>query len=134
MANLFNNNYSTIITSGLGAPACCALITSGFGLNCGCTVEIIVPPPIVGGGGGTVSGFYVPLPQKTQKCDRIVLVTVKFSEQTVWRRQYVVDVCNADKMVKVINFVNSAKTRLVVGVEHIKQFAGNVVAIFNKDK
>lgn len=132
MASLFNNNYSTIITKGLGAPACCALITASFGVNCGCSIEIIVPPPSGGGGPVPISGFYVPFPKNLEKCDRIVLVTVKITEKMVWRRQYIVDVCNADKMVKAINFANNIKDKLIIGVDQIKHISGRVTAIFTK--
>lgn len=132
---LFNNNYSAIITKGLGAAACCSLLIAQFGLNRGCTVEIITPPTNVGGGGGGAfasSGFYVPFPTSMKKCDRIVLVTVKISTNLVWRKQFVVDVCNTDKIVGAAEFVNSTSSTLSVGVDKIKQSGRSVIASLNK--
>lgn len=132
---IFTNNYSMLITRGLGGPACCTLLTASFGLVCGCTVQV-VEPPTPGGGGGSFAvepGIYVPWPKANLRdCDRVVVVTVKFSPEKVWRKSYAVDVCNVNRMVKVINIVNAATRRLAVGVENVKHAARRVTALFKR--
>ena len=133
--SLFTHNYSSIITKGLGNPACCSLIVSSFSLTGFCNIEIIIPEQPIGGGGsgGSISsgGFFVPLPTKIYKPTRTVLVTIKFTEQKSWRRKYIVSVDKADILVKVLNFGNTVKSNITVGVEHIKHITKQVVAMFN---
>lgn len=130
--SIFTTNYSPLVTCGLGGTACQTLILAKFGLT-GITEVIIVVPPS-GGGPVNVGGFYVPLPRKMTQQTRMVLITIKLSEQHVWRRSYVVDVMNADKIVRVMNFVDSIKNKLMIGVEHMKYVGKRVVAVFKKDK
>ena len=130
---IYTHNYSAIILKGLGGAACCALLTANFGLNCGCSIEVVIPPPINTGGGGPVGGFFVPFPKKLEQRTRLVLVTVKFSREMAWRRSYVVDVSRSDMIVKVINIVNSFKDGLSVGVDKIRTAGHTVMAIFNKE-
>lgn len=131
---LIKNTYGGIITRGLGLPACCGLVTVQFGILCGCTVQVIPPP--VGGGGGSYAispGVYVPWPKSKQReCDRMVIVTVKFSEEKTWKRSYIVDVCNADRIVRVMNVVNSSLQRLSVGIEGIKRAVRRVTTVFDQ--
>ena len=55
---LFKRSYSGLITGGLGMPACCGLLTMGFGLF-RCKIEVVDPPhPPSGGGGG--GGGHIP--------------------------------------------------------------------------
>lgn len=133
---LFNNTYSGLITKGLGMPACCGLITMGFGLF-KCTIEIIIPPtPGAGGGGGSFAvhpGVYVEWPKKLTPRTRMVLVTVKFSEDKVWRHSYTVDGRRADISVKVVSMLNKTAERISVGVDSIKKAARSVTAIFRDD-
>lgn len=131
---LFNNTYSGLITKGLGMPACCGLITMGFGVFF-CKVEIIQPPPGNGGGGGYVTspGVYVPWPKKITSSTKMVLITVKFSEDKTWRRSYVVDSVKAAIIVRSVNLINAAVSRMSVGVEAIKQASKRVVARFRQD-
>lgn len=131
MASIFTTNYSSIITKGLGTPACCSLITAQFGLNCGCFIEIITPPPS-GGGAIIHRGITVPLRPNIKQCDRIVLVTIKFSEKSVWRKRFIVDVCHTDRMVKVINIVNATMRNVSIGVNNIKKITHSITTIFDK--
>lgn len=134
--SLFTHNYSSIITKGLGSPACCSLIVASFSLTGMCNVEIVVPTPItyptanIGGGGG---GFLVPFPKDLQQQTKMVLITVKFTPDKVWRKSYVVDSDKADILVKVMNFGNKAKDNISIGIEHIKTATKRVVAIFTPD-
>ena len=128
--SLFTHTYSGIITRGLGLPACCGIITASFGLMCGCTIEVIIPPAGGGGGSFVSPSFLVPFPENMKKCDRIILITVKFSEKNTWRKQFMVDVCNADKIVKVINIVNNMKDKISVGIDKIKQITRIVTTKF----
>lgn len=131
MASIFTKNYSTIITGGLGAEACCALITAKFGLNCGCFIDIIVPPPS-GGGAIVHRGITVPLRSNIKECDRIVLVTVKFSEQKVWRKRFIVDVCHTDRAVKIVNMINITMQNISVGIGKLKKITHTITTIFDK--
>lgn len=132
---LYTHNYSAIITGGLGGSACCSILSANFGLNCGCTVEVVIPPPPIftgGSGGGPVSGFFVPLPLKMKQQTRMVLVTVKFSQDNAWRRSYVVDVSRADMVVKIINLINTSRDKLSIGINQIKTIGRAVTAIFKR--
>jgi len=130
--SLFTHNYSSIITKGLGNPACCSLIVSQFSLTGLCSIEIITPPTTVGGGGGG-GAFLVPFPQQLNQQTRIVLITIKFPEDKVWRRSYVINVFNANKLVTVMNFGNKVKDSIAIGVEHIKQIGRRVIDVFHKE-
>lgn len=50
---MINSPVGSIITKGLGGPACCNLITAHFSLAKVC-VEVVVTPVGIGGGGGSV--------------------------------------------------------------------------------
>lgn len=123
--------YSLLITKGMGLnPACCGLITNKFSLTTRCNIEIIVPPDVVGGGSFVSPQFLVPFPNNLKKCDRIVLITVKITDTHTWRKQFVVDVCNTDKFVKLGNLVNSVSSNISIGIENLKQLKATVVAKF----
>lgn len=128
---LFNNKYSGLITNGLGMPACCGMITMGFGLfSC---IVIVTEPPVTGGGGGSIvvqPGIYVPWKGKPPARTKNVQIIVKFSKDQTWRRSYVVSSRGADFLVKVMNVVNAASARLFVGVERLKHAARRVTAVF----
>jgi hypothetical protein len=99
-------------------------------------IQVITPP---GGGGGSFAvapGVYVPWVNKPDCKDKVVLITVKFPENKVWRKSYVVDCRKADILVRVIDVVNAATRRLTVGVNHVKHAARRVTAMFksNADK
>lgn len=127
--SLFNHNYSAIITKGLGNPACCSIIVAAFSLTGLCDIEIVVPPTRGGGGGG----FYVPFPKALNQQTRMVLITIKFSETKSWRRSYVINTNKADIFVRVINFGNTIKDNIAIGINEIKSVGRRVVAIFSHD-
>lgn len=133
---LFNNTYSGLITKGLGMPACCGLITMGFGLF-KCTIEIIVPPlPPTGGGGGSYAvhpGVYVEWPKKITPRTKMVLITVKFDEKKAWRHSFTVDGRKADITVKAVEIVNKTANKIAVGVDNVKTAIKRVTARFDDD-
>jgi hypothetical protein len=135
---LFKHTYSGLITNGLGMPACCGMLTVGFHLF-RCKIEVLEPPVVPGGGGGgggmvvTQPGIYVPWKPKP-KAPKLVQITVKMSNDKVWRKAYKVSDRQADKFVRVINFVNATTARIAVGVDQIKHASKRVVAIFSRDK
>lgn len=130
---LFTNKYSGLITKGLGMPACCGLLTMGFGLfSC---IVIVTEPPDAGGGGGSYAvepGIYVPWKGKTRQKTKNVQIIVKFSKEHTWRKAYVVSSIRADMIVKAINIVNAATQRLQVGVQHLKHATRRVTAVFGR--
>lgn len=130
---LFNNGYSSIITKGLGGPACCTLIVAQFGLGSVCKVEVIIPPSeAIGSGGGiAVRGFHVPFPSPIKQNDRIVLITVKVSDNT-FRKSYVLDVKKADIIVKISNIIDIMREKVNIGVGGINQLKRTVTAFFTK--
>lgn len=128
---LFNNTFSTIITWGLGAPACCTLLTANFGLACGCTI-VVVPG---GGGGGqlTVPEFYTPMTPRWTKTTALVIVTVKIRDN-VYRRQYVVDRDKAAILISISNFIDRMKEKAQIGIGKITNATRRVaVKLLNKD-
>jgi hypothetical protein len=132
---LFKNSYSGLITKGLGMPACCGMLTMGFGLFV-CKIEVIVPPEGgSGGGGGSFAvhpGIYVPWPKKVSAKTKQVQITVKFKERPAWRRAYVIDSAKADIVVKVINIVNAVSSRVTVGVNQMRHAVKRVTAVFTR--
>jgi hypothetical protein len=133
---LFNNTYSGLITKGLGMPACCGLITMGFGLF-KCTIEIIIPPqpPSGGGGGGSYAvhpGVYVEWPKKITPKTKMVLITVKMGEKA-WRHSYTVDGRKASITVKAVEFINNTTHKISVGVDAVKSATRRVTAYFKDD-
>lgn len=133
--SLFKNSYSGLITKGLGMPACCGLLTMGFGVFF-CTVEVITPPPPGGGGGGSIAikpGVHVPWrPKQIKGKTKTVQITVKFSKDRAWRRAYIVNNVRADILVKVINVINSTASRFSVGVNRVRQVTKQVTAVFRR--
>lgn len=131
--SLFVNNYSALITNGLGGAATQSLITTHFGLNISITIVVkhIQEP---GGGSASNGGFYVPLQTGKHKKQKIVTITIIFSEDIKWKKSYLVDITNADKIVQIVNFVNSAKSNLLVGVGHVTTVFRKVVATITNDK
>ncbi len=118
-------------------PACCGLITMGFGVFF-CKIEVF-EPPIGGGGGGSFAvepGIYVPWPKAPGKRAKTVLVTVKFAENKTWRKAYTLDENKANGLVRAIDFTNATARRLSVGVQGLKRAARRVSAVFtrNNDK
>lgn len=97
------------------------------------TVVIIQPPSGVGSGGGGIAvhpGVYVQWPKKITPKTKMVVVTVKFSEDTAWRRVYTVDGRRADITVKAVNIINKTVDKISVGVDSIKKAVRSVTAIF----
>lgn len=127
---LFNNTYSGLITKGLGLPACCGLITMGFGLF-RCTIDVIpIPPTSGGGGGGGVSirpGINVPFRQTRIAPDRIIRITVGISDKK-WSRAYTVDRSKAAIVVRVVNVVNSLHDRVSVNVSKLSKIVRKITA------
>lgn len=134
--SLFKNTYSGLITGGLGLPACCGLITMSLGLFT-CVIEIVTPPENAGGGGGgsfaVHPGVYVPWPKKITPKTKMVLITVKFSEENTWRHSFTVDGRKADLTVKAVDVVNVASRKLAVGVDNVKTAIKRVTAHFDDD-
>lgn len=129
---LFNNSFSGLITNGLGMPACCGLLTMGFGLF-KCTIEIVVPPiPPSGGGGGpyVANGYYVPLTRPLTHTTKLVLVTVTMNNHT-WKKSYVVDRTRAKVAVAIVNMINSVRGKITIGVDSLRKAARSVVASFS---
>lgn len=128
---LFKHSYSGLITGGLGMPACCGLITMGFGVF-KCKIEIVtpIPPPNIGGGGPYVAnGFYIPMTKQLTHTTKFVMVTVTYKEHT-WKKAYVVDRIRAKIAVKVVDFINATRKRIDVGVSAIKRARHYVTAAF----
>lgn len=128
--SLFKHTYSGLITNGLGLPACCGLLTMGFGVF-KCTVEIYTPP-IGGGGGGpyVANGFYVPLNKQLTHTTKLVIITVKMKDHT-WKKSYVVDRTKAKIVVNIVNLFNAIKRNLTVGISTIKRTTAKVMAVFD---
>lgn len=131
---LFTNTHSGLITKGLGLPACCGLITMGFGVF-KCTITI--PPPVVGVGGG--GGPYPPAailnpargtPTKgyinyhTPRDPRVantryIQITLKLGDKT-FEKIFTTDDTGAEKVVRVVDVINKAKQRISIVVNNIK--------------
>ena len=114
-------------------PACCGLITMGFGVF-KCTVEIVIPPHPGGGGGhvpaGHHGGYHAPMhPHHTNK--RLVVVTVRYHSHE-WKKYYDVSKNRAKIIVDVINFTNTAREKIMVGVDSVRKTAQRVTAFFTK--
>lgn len=104
-----------VITGDCGT-ACCSIITGHFTLGCtpviskfdlsyGC-LPVIPPyvPPTGGGGGPYPVNYHTPQPHRVlpqQRCERTVLITVKFNDDIQWRKLYAVDTCNDVKQANV---------------------------------
>lgn len=126
---LFKHSYSGLITGGLGMPACCGLITMGFGLF-RCRIEIH-DNPATHGGGTPVTGFYVPMTKPITTNTKMVLVTVRLGQKT-WRKSYVVDRFKASVIVRVVGLISTIKQKIIVGVDSIHRASQRVTAIFRK--
>lgn len=129
---LFKHSYSGLITRGLGMnSACCGLITMGFHVF-KCTIEVVAPPAVGGGGGSYVvePGIYVPWPKKITKKTRMVQITVKYREQHTWRRSYILQGIRASMIVRIVDVVNAASSKLSVGIDKLKHAKKRVTAIF----
>ena len=137
---LFKHSYSGLITGGLGMPACCGLITMGFGVF-RCKIEIVDPPnpPVGGGGGGHVPvgghfgqrGHHVPLTRPLTHTSKLIVVSVKYKDHT-WRKTYTVDKVRAKIAIRLVNVINKIKDKITVGVESLHRVTQRVTAIFNK--
>lgn len=127
---MLTQNYSAIITKGLCAPACCALLTANFGLVCGCHISVIEPP--TGGGGGFIPvqpGYLIPVDRTWTQSTRIVVINVKLGEHT-WRKHYVVDEPKAKYLVTAINIYNTIADKVRISVAKVKQTTKRVFATF----
>lgn len=130
---LFTNTYSGLITGGLGGPACCGLLTMGFGVFF-CKIEVT---PVVGGGGG---GSYSNHPniyqtvkgQNRKRKTKTVQIVVKFGPKRVWRHSYNVDEQKASLTVKVIDMIHVAGSKFNIGIDHIQHAAKKVTAVFKR--
>lgn len=129
----------SILTKGLGGDAT-ALILGGFRLF----IQVDIEPPIepeVPGSGGTGGSWAGPgqAPYHWRRDDETeqrhrVTITVKVRGNT-YQQQYLVDAQRAAYIVRVTNFINTARARLSVGVQNVKRVAGKITAIFTpKDK
>ncbi len=135
MATL-NNQYSGLITKGLGLPACAGLITMGFSLF---HIQINVqpsPPPNIGGGGWAAHAvpanpYYTPLNQSNYLKPRVIDISIKFKGTKTWRQSYSVTDNQAKHVVKVINIVNKIKSNIKVKISNLKESVNNW---FNTDK
>ena len=132
---LFTHSYSGLITGGLGMPACCGLITMGFHVF-KCKIEIVNPPirpPNIGGGGPYVAnGFYIPMTKQLTHTTKFVMVTVTYKDKT-WKKAYVVDRIRAKIVVKAVDFINAARSRIEIGASAFKRVQRQVTAVF-RDK
>lgn len=129
---LFKHTYSGLITRGLGLPACCGLITMGFHVF-KCTIEVFTPPTPSDGGGGSYAvepGIYVPWPKKITKKTRMVQITVKYREQHTWRCSYILQGIRASIIVRIVDVVNAASSKLSVGIDKLRHAKKRVTAIF----
>ncbi len=133
--SLFTTNYSTIITKGLGGDALCSLILAQFSISGFCNIIVAPPPNIALGGGGWApnGGFYVPFPKQLNQQTRMILITVKFSEKHIYRKSYVVGKGSSGIVIRAINFTNSVKDKIAIGVDKIQQIGTKVTAIFKKN-
>lgn len=131
---LFKHTYSGLITGGLGGNACCGLITMGFHVF-KCTIEVFTPPTAGGGGGSYVvePGIYVPWPKKITKKTRMVQITVKYREQHTWRRSYILQGIKASIIIRIVDVVNTASSKLNVGINKLRLAKKRVTAVFRSD-
>jgi hypothetical protein len=134
---LLKHTYSGLITNGLLMPACCGLLTMGFGLF-KCKIEIINPPIIPGGGGGgigTVSGLNIQRPSYIPRKTKVVQITVNFTKDSIWRKSYIIGERKADIFVKVFNIVNSITSKITITVKKLQSATRKITAVFkNTDK
>jgi hypothetical protein len=125
-----NNNYSGLITKGLGLPANVGILLMGFGVF---HVQVFVssPPNIGGSGGGAyaVPGnqYYTPIGNAEIIRKRSVDITVKFANTKTWRQSYLVTDNQAKHVVKIINIANRFRNNIQLSISNIKQY-------FNRDK
>lgn len=120
---------SGIITKGLGLPACCGLLTMGFGVFA-CKIQVLPPiSPGIGGGGGSFAvhpEVYRPYSPKTSPKRSIirerktVKVSVKYRRQ-VWNASFSVSIDNADIIVKAINVATHAQQKYRILVDAISK-------------
>ena len=116
-------------------PACCGLLTMGFGVF-KCKIEVITPPSGGGGGGGGYyphPGFYVPYNRPVTDTTKIIVVTVKLKKQT-WSKSYVVDEERAAITIKIINLLNSTRKYLQIGADAISVLRRKVTAAFTRSE
>lgn len=114
----------------------CTPITAKFDLNYGCKPsEVPIFPPVgLGGGGSRVSSsFLVPFHTKAIQCNRTVMVTVKFTQDKVWRKIYAVDICNDSKLITVED-INNTTNKPIISVEHITQSKHSSVKVSFKKR
>ena len=131
---LISNAKGLLITGGLGGPACCAMLTAGFGLVCGCQFQV----QVISGGGGyyphhVVTPYYTPMRALAQdSC--LVLIDVKLADNH-WRKSYVVDKGRGDTIIKIINGINRVKSSVVGAATSFKRAIKKAFVYFSdKDK
>lgn len=129
---LFKHTYSGLITGGLGLPACCGLITLGFGVF-KCIIEVYEGAAGGGGGWSPNGGFYVPMSKPITSTTKMVLVTVRIKDKT-WRRSYVVDRYKASIVVRAVSIINALKDRLTVGADSFRKVKQRVTAVFKRSE
>ncbi len=126
---IINNAKGLIITNGLGGPACCALLTAGFGtgLVCGCKFQVEI---VTGGGPYIAAPYFSPIGQKLDQETRLVLIRVVYDNEIRWRKQYIIDKPKADILVEIIGFINAIKDKTSILVQNLKQTTAKVIATF----
>ena len=121
----FNNNYSGLITKGLGLPANIGLLSMGFSLF---HIQIFVqrPPSNIGGSGGgsyivPENQYYTPISNTKVLKDYSIDISVKFAGTKTWRHSYLVNESQSKHVVKIIHIVNKLRNQLQFKVVNIKQ-------------
>jgi hypothetical protein len=109
--------------------------------GCSITIEVTPPPNIGGGGGGRFPallkgpGYYSLDPRYLTRTTRHVIITVKLTDDMQWKKHYVVETEKAEFIISVMNWVDSVRSRIRIGVDHVKKVTNKVTAMFrNKDK
>lgn len=135
--SLFTNQYSSLLTNGLGISASCMLTVLPFRLL-GCSLSVGPPPPTppgyTGGGGTAITpGYLTRAPDSYLHTSKYVYITIKMRDKT-WKKSYAVGPRSAKTYVQLIQIINriSDKSRINVARirKSIKQF---FIKVTNKD-
>lgn len=102
----------------------------------GIEVSIIVTPP-TGGGGGSYPitrgpGFYTLDPRFLNRTTKHVIITVKLSNGAQWKKHYAIAIAKADIIINVLNWVDSIRSRITIGIGNVKRVTSKVTALFGK--
>ena len=128
--SLFTQNYSPIITNGLGGPACCVLLTASFGLVCGCHIVVVSG---AGGGGpyppSAVNPGLIPADRIWTQGTKIIVVKVNMGEHK-WEKHYVVDDPRAKYVITAVKIINTVLEKVRISVAKIKHISKKVIAVF----